>query len=440
VAAQVNRALTFMTADAEVPEAFFDVILDSPELEHPLFGVPSPPIEPEDHAIGVRAAALVKDGGTLQLGIGSVGDSVAHWLRQRHASPEEFAAATAALGIDGRDPLVQREGGVAPFERGLFACSEMFTWGMMALIRAGVIRRRAEDQSGPILQAAFFLGPREFYRALCELTDEERERILMTSVTRVNDLFGEEANARRQRQHARFINICMMATLSGAAVSDGLDDGRVVSGVGGQYNFVAMAHELEGARSVLLLRSTREAPEGPRSNVVFNYGHATIPRHLRDIVVTEYGVADLRGRTDAETAAAMIAIADARFQPELARAAIASGKLPRDWQVPESSRGNTPAGLAVRLRPLAARGTLPAFPLGTDFDEAEQRLIPALAWLKGSTGSWRSRLALAAAACTTAPEARDAAIYDRLGLGAPRGWREIAMRRLVAAGLARSRA
>jgi acyl-CoA hydrolase len=157
----------------------------------------------------------------------------------------------------------------------------------------------------------------------------------MTSVTRINDLFGEETAARRQRHDARFINICMMVTLAGAAVSDGLADGRVVSGVGGQYNFVAMAHELERARSILLLRSTRELATGEvQSSIVFNYGHVTIPRHLRDIVITEYGIADLRGRTDAEIAQALIGIADARFQPGLARMAQAAGKLPRDGVFP----------------------------------------------------------------------------------------------------------
>jgi hypothetical protein len=214
-----------------------------------------------------------------------------------------------------------------------------------------------------------------------------------------------------------------------------------VSGVGGQYNFVAMAHELEGARSLLLLRSTREGPRGEaQSNIVFNYGHATIPRHLRDIVVTEYGVADLRGRTDAETAAALISIADARFQPELTRLAQAAGKLPRGWSVPEASRGNTPELLARRLAPLAAQGSLPLFPLGTDFDEVECRILPALMWLRrGSTG-WRARLGLLASAATASPSAQDAAIYERLGLSRPHGWREALLRRVVAAGLAGTRA
>jgi acyl-CoA hydrolase len=440
VAAQVNRRLPFMTGDAEVGDDFFDVILDSPQLEHRLFGVPNPPIEPVEHAIGLRAAALVRDGGTLQMGIGSVGDSVAHWLEQRHTANGAFQEALRALQVDPDSALVAREGGVAPFSEGLFASSEMFTWGMMRLLRAGVIRRRANGDSGPILQAAFFLGPAEFYRTLCELPEEERATISMTSVTRINDFFGEEALVRRQRRDARFINICMMMTLGGAAVSDGLADGRVVSGVGGQYNFVAMAHELQGARSVLLLRATREGENGQvQSNIVFNYGHATIPRHLRDIVVTEYGVADLRGRTDAETAAALISIADSRFQPELARLTQAAGKLAPGWNVPEAARANTPERLASRLAPLVAKGALPLFPLGCDFDDVECRILPALMWLKrGSTG-WRARLGLLASAATASPSALDAAIYERLGLSRPRSLREALLRRVVAAGLAGTR-
>ena len=96
----------------------------------------------------------------------------------------------------------------------------------------------------------------------------------------------------------------------GAAVSDGLDDGRVVSGVGGQYNFVAMAHALPGGRSALLLRSTREAGGEAESNIRWNYGHTTIPRHLRELYITEYGIADLRGQPDEDCIVAMAGVSD----------------------------------------------------------------------------------------------------------------------------------
>jgi len=438
VAGMVNRNLPFMTADAEVDESFFDVLLDAPAHEHPLFGVPNPPIEPAEHAIGLHASALVKDGGTLQLGIGSLGDAVAHWLRQRHLAGAQYSAAAAALGIDRYSELIQREGGLEPFQRGLFASSEMFTWGLMTLFRAGVVRRRADEAKGPVLQGGFFLGPSEFYQQLRDLPEDERNMILMTSVMRINDLFGEEELARRQRHDARFINICMMMTLSGAAISDGLEDGRVVSGVGGQYNFVAMAHELERARSILLLKSTRQAGASVESNILFNYGHATIPRHLRDIVITEYGIADLRGRSDAEIAAALIGIADSEFQDGLATQAKAAGKLPHDWRIPDDARGNTPARLSMRLAPLAARGLLPMFPLGTDFDAVEQRLVPALQWLKQNSAPGR-RLDLAMALAGAKPVAEDAPALDRMGLAAPRGLRERLMRRALALALEKTR-
>jgi acyl-CoA hydrolase len=419
VAGLVNRNLPFMLHDAEVGEDYFDVLVDAPRWEHPLFGVPNPPAEAADHAIGIHAAALVKDGGTLQLGIGSLGDAVAYWLRVRHTDPSAFALALQALEVN--HDLVER----SPFAEGLFASSEMFSWGLMTLYRAGVIRRRANGAEGPVLQAAFFLGPGEFYRTLRELPEDERRLFEMMSVARINDLYGDEAVSRQQRRDARFINVCMKATLLGAAVSDGFEDGRVVSGVGGQFNFVLMAHELEAARSILLLRATY----GSESNIVFSYGHQTIPRHLRDIMITQYGIADLRGRTDAEVAAAMIAIADRRFQPQLAAQAKAAGKLPRDWRVPEHALGNTEERLAERLAPLARRGLLPLFPLGTDFGADEQRLVAALLWIKRNAYK---------ALFGARPRPEDLAALARMGLAKPRGMRERLLRRIVTLGLQRA--
>src|SRR5437763_16793619 len=104
-----------------------------------------------------------------------------------------------------------------------------------------------------------------------------------------------------------------MVSLQGSGVSDSMECGWVVSGVGGQYNFFAMAHALPGARSILCVRATRTRHGRTTSNIVWNYGHQTIPRHLRDLVVTEYGIADLRGRTDEEIIAALLNVADSRF-------------------------------------------------------------------------------------------------------------------------------
>lgn len=139
------------------------------------------------------------------------------------------------------------------------------------------------------LHGGFFLGPLAFYRRLREMSLEERAGIGMTGIGFVNNLYRQEELKRLQRRDARFINSAFTVTLLGAGVADQLEDGRVLSGVGGQYNFVAQAHELEGARSILMLRSWRESGGEVSSNIVWQYAHTTIPRHLRDMVVTEYG-------------------------------------------------------------------------------------------------------------------------------------------------------
>ncbi len=110
----------------------------------------------------------------------------------------------------------------------------------------------------------------------------------------------------------------------------------------GQYNFVAQAHELEDGRSILELHASRRDKGGVRSNIRWTYGHTTIPRHLKDIAVTEYGAADLRGLSDRDTIAAMLCIADSRFQDELLGEAKTARKIEAAYEIPAAFRGNTP--------------------------------------------------------------------------------------------------
>ena len=138
-------------------------------------------------------------------------------------------------------------------------------------------------------------------------------------------------------------------------MSDGLDDGRIVSGVGGQYNFVAQAFALEGARSAIMLRASRTANGKTESNIRWSYGHTTIPHHLRDVIVTEYGIADLRGKTDRDVIAAMLAIADSRFQDELLRQARDAGKIERSFELAKTARDNTPDAVERALKPATRR-------------------------------------------------------------------------------------
>jgi acyl-CoA hydrolase len=254
----------------------------------------------------------------------------------------------------------------------------------LGLIEAGILKREVD---GVLLHGAFFAGPKSFYRALREMKPEELARIQMMPVSFTNELYGDEAAKRRARVDARFVNNAMMATLMGAAVSDGLENGQVVSGVGGQYNFVAQAFALEGARSILTVEATRPERAKTVSNIRWSYGHVTIPRHLRDIIVTEYGVADLRGKSDADVIAAMLSVSDSRFQVELMRQAKEAGKLPAAYEIPTDHRENYPDRIAAALKPARQAGLLPSFPFGSDFTEIEQRLIGPLQLLKDASQS-----------------------------------------------------
>jgi hypothetical protein len=235
----------------------------------------------------------------------------------------------------------------------------------------------------------------------------------------------------------------MMVTALGAAVSDALEDGRIVSGVGGQHDFVTMAHRLDEARSVLMLPSTRHDGRRLHSNLRWSYGHVTIPRHQRDLVVTEYGIADLRGRTDREVIEAVLAITDARFQEEIVRRAQTAGKLPRTYRLSDRCRSNRPERLEDALAPYRRDGFCPRFPLGSELEEIEVDLAQALRSLRplqhldGFAPSRLPGLARSLARSFSAP-ATARPYLQRMGLESPRGLGQRLQRRAVLLGLART--
>ena len=239
----------------------------------------------------------------------------------------------------------------------------------------------------------------------------------MTSISYVNELYGGEDAKRRARVNARFINDAMMATVLGDVVSDGLEDGRIVSGVGGQYNFVAQGFALEGARSVIMLRASRTAKGKTQSNIRWRYGHTTIPRHLRDMIVTEYGVADLRGKSDRDVIAAMLAITDQRFQDDLLRQAKDAGKIERSFELPDAARDNTPDAIEQALKPAAGCGAAAAVSVRQRFHRDRAGAAPCAANFE--IGLDRKELAgLLLRGLSYRAEHQE--LLDRLGLAQPR--------------------
>jgi hypothetical protein len=318
---QVNGELPFMTGDAELSPEEFDFILEGPDNDFPLFAPPREPVDLSEYAAGLHVARMIADGGTIQIGIGSLGDAVAQALVLRHNHNAAFRDIGARLApvISLTAPLED-----GPFNQGLYGASEMFVECFLDLYRAGILKREVD---GVLLHAAFFVGSEAFYQTLRDMPEAERAKFNMTAVSFVNELYGDEAAKRAARVKGRFINNAMMATLLGDVVSDGLENGKIVSGVGGQYNFVAQSFALDDARSIIMVRATRNSKGRVTSNILWNYGHTTIPRHLRDVVVTEYGIGDLRGKSDRDVIVAMLSIADSRFQNELLASAKKAGKI-----------------------------------------------------------------------------------------------------------------
>jgi acyl-CoA hydrolase len=132
----INRKMPFMPNGAEVGPDFYDVVVTDPAGTHTVFGAPNNKVSAADYAIGLHASSLVADGGTLQIGIGSLGDAIAQALIVRDRHGEDYRSILETLAPDG---LEGRE--LGRFDQGLYGCSEMFVNGFLKLIEAGIIRR-----------------------------------------------------------------------------------------------------------------------------------------------------------------------------------------------------------------------------------------------------------------------------------------------------------
>ena len=473
LAAQINQNLPFMYGDALVNPATFDLVLENPDFQYKIFGPPKMAVTDRDFLIGLYISTLIRDGGELQVGIGTIGDALVYALLLRHRQNDIYQALLRDFGvIEKFGSVIDKIGGTTPFEEGLFAASEMMIDGFMELYNAGIVKRKVYDDvyiqrlinegsidesitprtldlilmrksihesiseedfaylqkfgifkreltfsedeittaegyklsndlgdldnrkniyqhclgekltNADVIHGGFFLGCQSFYDWLRNLSEEDRRLINMKSVQSINQLYGHEEIDRLHRKDARFVNTCMMMTLNGSAVSDGLENNRLISGVGGQYNFVSMAHALPDGRSILNFRSTRKTGKGETSSVVWNYGHMTIPRHLRDIVVTEFGIADVRGKADREIIHQLLNITDSRFQQGLVETAQQNGKIGANYTISAAFTQNRVEEISKKLQHYKEQGLFNTFPFGTDFTDEEIFIGKALKILK----------------------------------------------------------
>ena len=275
VIAQLNRAMPRTLGDSfvHVDQIDLGVEVDQPPHEHA-----TPQIGDVERRIGGFVAELVPDGATLQMGIGSIPAAVALALRDKHD-----------LGIH----------------------TELFTDPVLDLVKAGAVTGRAKEINRGKIVSAFVMGSRRLYDFL-----DDNPMIEMRPVDYTND-----TSVIRRFRRMVAINSALSIDLTGQVSADSIGT-RFYSGVGGQMDFMRGAALATEGRAIIALPSTAIGGRVSRIVPVLTEGAGVVTTraHVRT-VVTEYGVAELFGRSVRERAHALIAIAHPDFREELTDAA-----------------------------------------------------------------------------------------------------------------------
>lgn len=283
VIAQVNQNMPRTLGDSFLHVTQIGCLV---EADTPVIELAPPKIGDVERAIGENVASLVRDGDTLQLGIGAIPDAVLLFLKEKND-----------LGIH----------------------TEMFSDGVVELVEAGVITNKAKTLHRGQSIATFLMGTRRLYDYV-----NNNPAVAMYPVDYVNDPY-----VIGQNDNLVSINSCVQVDIMGQVVSTsaGL---RQISGVGGQVDFVRGANLSKGGRAIMAMPST--TGKGKISKIVpfLDQGSAvTTTRNEVNYVITEYGIAKLKGKSLRQRAEALIRIAHPDFRDELT--AEFRRRYPRDY-------------------------------------------------------------------------------------------------------------
>jgi acyl-CoA hydrolase len=273
VIAQINPLLPWTAGDTLIEAGLIDIVVPAP---HPPLQLPAPRIGPVEQRIAGHVASLVPDRATIELGIGRIPEAV-----------------TAALGS----------------KRGLGIHSGAIGDGVADLMAAGVTDNRHKEIDPGVTVTLMLMGTRRLY----DFADRN-PRIEIRSPRYTHDALVL-GNFRRFVA----INSALEIDLTGQVNAETVA-GRHVGLTGGQMDFVRAANRAPEGRSIIALPSTSRDRAHSRIVARLADGVVTTPRAEADCVVTEHGIAELKGRTLAERAQALIRIADPAFRPELERA------------------------------------------------------------------------------------------------------------------------
>jgi len=271
IIAEVNEKMPYTYGESRIHISEIDHIV---ETSYDLVELQPPRIGAVEESIGENCASLVEDGSTLQLGIGAIPDAVLLFLKDKKN-----------LGIH----------------------SEMFSDGILELIEAGVINNKEKTLHKDKMIVTFLMGTQKLYDFI-----DKNPMVELFPVDYVNDPY-----VIRQNDKMISINSCIQVDLMGQVVSESIGH-KQFSGVGGQVDYVRGASMSKGGKSIIAMPST--AAKGTVSRIVpmITEGSAvTTSRNDVHFIVTEYGVAELKGKTLKERALALIEVAHPDFRQEL---------------------------------------------------------------------------------------------------------------------------
>ena len=415
LAVEINANLPYMPGAAEMDVSECDVVLEAESPHYDLFAPPKEPVSLADYAMALHAATLIKDGGTLQIGIGSFSDALTHALILRTRAMPTSGLCSASWARRCR----RMRSATGPFAIGLYGCTEMLVDGFLALLRAGILRRRVTGADGreAVLHAGFFVGNQAFYRELREMPREVLDLVAMTAISFTNTLDGDAEAKRAQRATPASSTPpwwrpcsapCPPTSWTTAASSAAPAASTTSSASPTRWRAPAPS-------SACAARGDRTGAPPPTSS------GATPTRRCRGSCATSSspstGSPTCVASRDRDVVAAMLGVADSSFQPGLIDQARHAGKLESSFKLPNAGF-NRAERIEAALAPARRDGLLPAFPLGTEMTEVEQTLAGRLTFLKSAGYADLIGTLVAGLARTPASPQENAALA-RLGLHSP---------------------
>jgi 4-hydroxybutyrate CoA-transferase len=271
VIALVNPNMPRTHGDSFIHVSEIDLAVES---DAPIIELQPPRIGPVEEAIGRNIASLVGDGACLQLGIGGIPDAVLHYLHEKND-----------LGIH----------------------TEMFSEGVVDLYNEGVVTNARKQLHKDKMVANFLMGTRRLYDFV-----DDNPAVNMFPVSYVNDPF-----VIAQNDDVVAINSAIQVDLMGQVVADTMGPMQF-TGIGGQVDFVRGAARSKNGKAIIALPSTAKKGTVSRIAATITGGAAvTTMRADVDYVVTEHGVAHLKGKALRERAFALLDIADPQFRDQI---------------------------------------------------------------------------------------------------------------------------